>query len=140
MQQSFQNFFDFMIFIVIVFIVEKDNGLISSFYKCRKRIGKCKLPSKAFKLVFLIHCFSCLRTWGLDEAELCLIFDGTTKVEETSSNLINKVYQFILCYAYVTLSVISASRYAKRNLINTLVVICLCLVWSNVRIDLVDNL
>ena len=57
-----------------------------------------------FIIIFVISfkiCFSLIhRSWGLDEAEVCLLFDGTTQVEDTSNILISKVFKLKTCFGY----------------------------------------
>ena len=51
-------------------------------------------------LVHVCRCvilFVFVRSWGLNEAEVCLLFDGTTQVELTSNQLINKVSSLMEC-------------------------------------------
>ena len=53
-----------------------------------------------FNVLFnLLFCFLfSFRSWGLNEAEVCLLFDGTTQVELASNNFINKVKIQSLCF------------------------------------------
>ena len=47
--------------------------------------------------MYVCRCFVFVRSWGLNEAEVCLLFDGTTQVELTSNQLINKVSSLMEC-------------------------------------------